>query len=381
MAEQEQDQKTQEPTPKRNAEATRRGDVLQSKEFGTALMMLAAAAWLVLIGSLFVDSAAAIVKDALQFDKSAIDVFDPLSAFLHLIAPTLLPLFLLFFIAMIAAIAGPALLGSLGFRNEALAIRMNRMNPLAGIRRIFGLSGIVELSKAIAKVSVLGYLGYWLVSDDLRRLFSLGHQDIHQASKVLGHLVVTTFVYMALSLLAIALIDVPIQYVRRQARLKMTLQEVKDEQKQSEGSAELKQAIRQRQHTILNQSVRKAVTDANVIITNPSHFAVALRYDALQDFAPVVVARGRDGSALAIRELAAGEDIPVLEYPALTRAIYFSSRVGQTVSEDLYVAVATVLAFVFNLDRSMADTFAKPDIEVPSGKMFDENGKPMDIPK
>ena len=154
----------------------------------------------------------------------------------------------------------------------------------------------------------------------------------------------------------------------------MTRQEIKEEMRQTEGAPELKQAIRQKQQSLLTGSARKAVTEANVILTNPTHFAVALRYDPKKDFAPMVVARGRGETALAIRSLAAENNVPILEYPQLARAIYFTARAGQTIAEDLYVAVATILAFVFNIDRARAEGISPPLVEVPSEKHFDENG-------
>jgi flagellar biosynthetic protein FlhB len=181
---------------------------------------------------------------------------------------------------------------------------------------------------------------------------------------------------MALALAAIALIDVPAQLFQRLQRLRMTRQEVKDEHKQTEGSPELKAALRRRQHEAARNSARGAIAEATVVLTNPTHFAVALRYRPGEDAAPIVVARGRGATADAIRELAAEHDVPMLSYPQLTRAIYYTSRPGQLVREDLYIAVATILAFVFNLDAVMAAGGAQPAVEVPATARFDARGRP-----
>jgi flagellar biosynthetic protein FlhB len=157
----------------------------------------------------------------------------------------------------------------------------------------------------------------------------------------------------------------------------MSKQELKDESKQTEGSPEMKSAIRQRQMATLRGSARSAVIEATVVLTNPTHFAVALKYRPGFDVAPIVVARGRGATAQAIRELAAESNVPVLSYPQLTRAIYYTTRAGQLIREDLFIAVAAVLAFVFNLDRAMAEGYVQPDVVVPEQARFDEEGRPV----
>jgi len=370
----DRDQRTEAPTQKRRADAARKGDVLQSRELGTALVMLGGAAWLVFAGPWFIHECSRLLTIGLSFDNRDVTVFDPATLTTRLVGTTLIPLALLFGVTMIAAVGAPAMLGSLGFRSGAIAFKGDRLNPISGFGRIFGLNGLVELGKALAKAAVLGLLGYWLVSHDMRHIMGLGAQDMREAASTLGHMMVKAVLWLALGLALIAGIDVPVQIIRRNGRLRMTRQEIKEEMRQTEGAPELKQAIRQKQQSLLTGSARKAVTEANVILTNPTHFAVALRYDPKKDFAPMVVARGRGETALAIRSLAAENNVPILEYPQLARAIYFTARAGQTIAEDLYVAVATILAFVFNIDRAMAEGISPPLVEVPSEKHFDENG-------
>lgn len=370
----DRDQRTEAPTQKRRADAARKGDVLQSRELGTALVMLGGAAWLVFAGPWFIHECSRLLTIGLSFDNRDVTVFDPATLTMRLVGTTLIPLALLFGVTMLAAVGAPAMLGSLGFRSGAIAFKGDRLNPINGFGRIFGLNGLVELVKALAKAAVLGLLGYWLVSHDMRHIMGLGAQDMREAASTLGHMMVKAVLWLALGLVLIAGIDVPVQIVRRNGRLRMTRQEIKEEMRQTEGAPELKQAIRQKQQSLLTGSARKAVTEAHVILTNPTHFAVALRYDPKKDFAPMVVARGRGETALAIRSLAAENNVPMLEYPQLARAIYFTTRAGQTIAEDLYVAVATILAFVFNIDRAMAEGITPPKVEVPSEKHFDENG-------
>ena len=372
----EQDQKTEAPTDKRRREAAEKGDVLQSRELGTALVIVAGAAWLALAGPLFIGSLSEMLIEGLTFDHESVRNFDPGTVALRLIGMILLPVFALFALTILAAIGGPALLGSFGFRSKALRFNPGKMNPLSGMKRIFGIQGLVELGKSIAKVLLLGGIGVWLLLDQTRALFGLGSQDVKAALASAGNLFNIAMLVMAFALALIAMIDVPAQIFQRAGRLRMSKQEVKEEHKQTEGSPELKAAVRRRQHEVLRGSARAAVAEATVVLTNPTHFAVALRYKLGEDAAPIVVARGRGATAQAIRELAADSIVPVLSYPQLARAIYFTTRTGHVIREDLYLAVATVLAFVFRLNAEIGEELIQPDIVVPTAARFDESGRP-----
>jgi flagellar biosynthetic protein FlhB len=282
----------------------------------------------------------------------------------------------LFALTLIAAVGAPALLGSLGFRGGAMAFKGSKLNPLSGVKRIFGMQGLIELGKSIAKVVLLGGIGLWLVLGQTRAMIGLGVQDIRPALGSVGHSFIVAVLVMSGALALIAAIDVPAQLYQRLQRLKMTKQEAKDEHKQTEGSPELKAAIRRRQHEVARNSARGAIAEATVVLTNPTHFAVALRYRPGVDAAPAVVARGRGVTAEAIRELAAEHEVPLLSYPQLTRALYYTSKVGHPIREDLYMAVATVLAFVFNIDAAMSANGRQPAVEVPRALRFDTSGRP-----
>lgn len=372
----ERDQKTEAPTAKRRREAAEKGDVLQSKELGTALVMVAGAAWLALAGHMLVGSLEHMLEQGLTFDSSAVHDFAPGSAVLRLTGMILLPVFGLFAITIGAAIAAPALLGSLGFRPNAFAFKPDKLSPMAGLRRMFSVHGLIELGKSMAKVVLLGAVGAWLLLRESRNIAGLAGPEIGPALSSVGTTFVTALLVMALALAAIAMVDVPAQIFQRGGRLRMSKQEVKDEHKQTEGSPELKAAVRRRQHEVLRGSARTAVAEATVILTNPTHFAIALRYRPDEDAAPMVVARGRGATAEAIRRLAGESEVPILSYPQLARAIYFTTRTGQLVRSDLYLAVATVLAFVFSLDAATAARAAPPPVTVPPGARFDEKGRP-----
>ena len=371
----EQDQKTEQPTAKKLADSKREGDVLMSRDRAPALMMLAAAGWIVAAGGWFVQSASDLLRRGLTLTANDVADFAPAEALMRNGAEILLPLASLFALALGAAVAGPALLGSFGWRGKALAFKGNRMNPMTGLKRMFGLQGATELGKALAKVLLLGTIGYWLVGRNLPAIMTMASSDLLAAIGLAGQAIGHAMLVLAGGLVVIALIDVPVQWLQRNKRLMMSKQEVKEEMRQSDGAPELKQAQRQRAHDILSGSARKAVSDATVVLTNPTHFSVALRYRPGIDAAPIVVARGRGDVALSIRELARGAHVPLLEYPQLTRAIYFTARAGRVIPEELFVAVATVLAFVFQLERMVAEGAAPPVVDVPPTHHFDPEGR------
>ena len=371
----DRDQKTEAPTPKRRREASEKGDLLQSRELGTALVMAAGALWLVIAGPAMIGAVETMLVDGLPFDAADISDFRPRDTAIRLVATILLPLGALFALTLLAATLSTAMLGSLGFRPKAFAPKASKLNPLSGLKRMFGPNGLIELVKALAKVTLLGGVGFWLLKDQFGQIMGLSSAEIRPALSSLGNSFVLAVAVLTLALAAIAMIDVPAQLVQRLGRLRMSKQEVKDETNQTEGSPELKAAVRRRQHEVLRGSARTAVAEATVVLTNPTHLGVALRYRPGEDGAPVAVARGRGATALAIRELAEEKEVPVLSYPQLTRALYFTTRTGHPIREDLYLAVATVLAFVFNLETIRAQGGSQPDVDVPPGARFDESGR------
>lgn len=369
------DQKTEQPTERRKQQAVEKGDVLQSRELGTALVVMSGAAWIALGGPWMLASLKHMLEHSLSFDTAAIEDFQPGRAMIDMIGDVAMPLVALFVVTLVAAIGTPALLGSLGFRWGAIGFKADKLNPLNGIKRIFGMQGLVELGKSIVKVILLGSVGIWLLMSHSVELMTMGRGDIVGALSQLGDMFVLAVLVMAFALVVIAGVDVPAQILQRGGRLRMTKQEVKDEAKQTEGSPEMRGAIRRKQQEMTKNSARGALAEATVVLTNPTHFAVALRYRAGFDPAPIVVARGRGATAEAIRELAAEFEVPMLRYPELTRAIYYTTRAGQMIREDLYIAVATVLAWVFNIDTATAEGIPQPEIAVPTEARYDENGR------
>ncbi|MEQ1508941.1 MAG: flagellar type III secretion system protein FlhB [Sphingopyxis sp.] len=366
-------EKTERPTAKRKKTAAERGDVLTSKETGVAFVTSIGMIWLFVSGGNFTDALRRMLTQALTFSHQDIEQFNAMAAISQLIGVIAGPLTLLFAILMLAAIASPALLGSLGFRAAAWQFKPSRINPLAGLKRMFGANGLVELAKSIAKIAVLGAIGWWTISTFTHSISSPNGANIEAIVAQMGRDMALSFVIMCGGLWLIAIIDAPAQFLMRLKRLMMSRQEVKDEHRQSEGAPEQKSEIRRRQYAGLRGSARQAVAQATVVLTNPTHFAVALRYRPGEDAAPIVVARGRGATAQAVRELAKSADVPTLNYPELTRALYYSTRTGEPIREDLYMAVATILGFVLNIERRANEQ--APEVSVPPGARFDTEGR------
>lgn len=368
-------EKTEKPTAKRLRDAAKKGDVLQSKELATALVVMAGMVWIALAGPAIMEALGHMLTEGLRFGHKDIANFTPAARAYELLGLVALPIGGIMAATLVAAIAAPAMLGSLGFRANAFAPKPEKLNPLSGIKRMFGLQGLIELLKSMAKVALLGAVGFWIIWDRLEAIVQMGQAGIRPALVELGSLFVIACLVMAGALFVIAGIDIPAQIFQRSKRLNMTKQELKDEHKETEGSPELKGALRRRQYEVLSRSARQAVAEASVVITNPTHFSVALRYRPGEDSVPIVVARGRGETALAIRELADEKGVSLMQYPELARAIYYTSRAGQAINEQLYMAVATVLAFVFRIENRMASEMDRPHITIPDNLRFDADGR------
>ncbi|OYX40434.1 flagellar biosynthesis protein FlhB, partial [Sphingomonas sp. 32-62-10] len=343
-------EKTEAPTPKRKQKAFDDGQVLRSREFATALVVLAGCGWLALFGPALMAACKALMVTSFSFGSGDVDDFQPMRSLAIAgwqIAP---PMIAMFVITLIAAIFSQAGLGALTFNGKLMAPKASRINPASGLKRIFGPQGWIELGKSLLKVILLGTIGYYMLWHVSTQSIGLASSDIERSVGALGSMLTGTLFAMAAGLVVIAGIDLPIQIIQLLQKLRMSKQEIKDEHKESEGNPENKAAQRQRRHDLAKRNMRKAVSEAHVVLTNPTHFAVALRYDRGRDQVPVVVAKGRGVTAQAIRELAAESRVTTLEYPMLARAIYYTSREGQEVRDDLYMAIATVLAFVFGIN-------------------------------
>ena len=367
-------EKTLAPTEKRKRDAALKGDVLRSRDLATAVAMLVGAAWLKFAGPWLLGTLVQGTRHGLTWDRGAIEQFDPGSALLTLTLGVLPPLIVLA-ASVMGAVTLVQLAPSHGRWVGANSLpKASRMNPLAGLTRMFGPAGWIEAGKGLAKVLVLGTLAWLWARSHVSGLLALGRSA--ELSSALGQAwdaLTGLLLLLSAGLLAIAMADWPIQWLRRTARLRMSQQELRDEHKESDGSPERKAAQRQRARQYATGAVAKAMQQAQFVLTNPTHFAVAMAYDPLKAGAPVVLAKGRGDKALAMKDLAAQLNVPTLEYPALARSVYFTTRENQVIREELYAAVAAVLAFVFSLRRGEAPP--RPAIEVPLALRFDPEGR------
>lgn len=353
MAEQDSAQeKTEEPSAKRLNEAREKGQVPRSQELNTVMVLLASAAAMFVVGEGLIQSLSDVMKLGMTFDRN--DLFD-VGAMLDSLwkGVEIMALDLLSFLAVtvIAALSAPALIGGWNFSVQAMGIKPEKLSPLKGLKRIFGPQGLVELGKALGKFLLVGFFGTVILWGLRDQLLTLGQQEVIPAMAELGYIVLWGFLAICASLILIVLIDVPFQKWNHTRQLKMTKQEVKDEHKETDGSPEVKGRIRRMQIQLSQARMMQDVPKADVIITNPTHYAVALRYDQSKSGAPVMVAKGADLIAQQIRMVGQHNDVPLLSAPPLARAIFYNTEIGEEIPAGLYIAVAQVLAFVFQLRR------------------------------
>ena len=373
-------EKTEEPTGRRLEKARSEGQLPRSIELPVAAMSLGAVGFFSLMGGWLFNGMSQLFVSQLEFDRKITDKAELLpglfaqaivDAFL-LILPIML---LMYFIAIVSTVLSGGMVFSMGM----LAPKFSKLNPLTGLQRIFGTKALIELCKAIVKFVVVGGILLLQVSNHMDELLSLANMDLNQAMAIAGKLIVDACFWLAMGLVLIALADVPIQQYQVHKKLMMSRQEVRDEMKDSEGRPEVKQKIKQRQREMANNKMMAKVKDADVVITNPQHFAVALSYDPNGEGAPILLAKGSDEMARRIREEAQAHAVELFPAPELARALYFTTQVDEPIPEGLYHAVAQVIAYVFSLNQSYAagEGVLKPVPVVPENMRFDSNGLPV----
>jgi flagellar biosynthetic protein FlhB len=373
MAEESAGEKTFAPTPKRRADAAKKGDVLRSKEVATLAATGTGALALLALGPWLAESLAATARAGFAFDRAALDGFAPGAAMADAALAVLPPVMVLGLAVALLTFASQLLLGEGRFVPGNAAFKGSRINPVSGFKRILGWQGLIELGKGLLKLALLGAIAWGWASANLPGLMRLGRSPL-EAQIGLATGAITGLVGALLAgLVVIAAIDYPLQRFQRDKRLKMSLHDMRDEQKEAEGSPEMKSARRQRQRDLARGGVAKAMQQAQFVIVNPLHFAVALTYDPALAPAPVVLAKGRGDTALAMREIAGEQGLPLLEYPQLARAVYFTTQPNQMVREELYVAIAALVAFVMALKRGQHPR--RPVVDVPPELRFDGDGK------
>lgn len=372
------DDKTEEPTSRKLSKAREEGQVARSTELPAAAVTIAALGMLFLTGSTLVSKLAEAFQSGFHFDRKLVHSPNLLPAIFGseifesflLIAPLLA-------LTVAAAVLASGATGGYLFATKAILPKASKLNPLSGFKRMFGPRAWVELGKALLKFTLVTGVVCWVLYDNVTTLNAVGRMAFEPAMAVAGKLLTKSALVMACSLLVIALIDVPYQRWQFMQSMRMTKQEVKDEMKDMEGRPEVKAQIRRRQREMANGRMIDKVKEADVVITNPEHFAVALSYDPNGDSAPILLAKGTDEIAARIRAEAEKHGIEIFRAPPLARALYFTTELDHPVPEDLYHAVAQVIAYVFNLAsvRPGAPPVLKPQPKVPKNMQFDSNGK------
>jgi flagellar biosynthesis protein FlhB len=361
MAEQTGQEKTEQPTGKRLEDARQKGQVPRSKELTTVMVLVASAIALFFMGSSLIADMAAVMNESLTLTQK--QIFDPMAMvhhFMHMIEIISFDLGMFLAVTVFAALAAPALIGGWNFSTQAMAFKPEKMDPIKGLKRVFGPQGLAELAKALGKFILIGAISTAILWGIRDQLLTLGSQEVNVAMTDLGYLTLWVFLAITASLILIALIDVPFQLWNHNRQLRMTKQEVKDEMKQTDGNPEVKGRIRRMQIQMSQQRMMQDIPSADVVITNPTHYAVALRYDQSRPGAPIVVAKGADLISQQIRLVAQNNEVPILAAPPLTRAVYYSTEIGEEIPSGLYIAVAQVLAFVFQLRRYRKQGGKKP---------------------
>jgi flagellar biosynthetic protein FlhB len=350
MAEESDQERTEAPSPQRLEKAREDGQVVQSRELATFVVLMTGGATLWTMASGLGQTMSNIVRGGLQFNpaiaRDSSHVMAQLSNQFFEAALALAPFLAL---VVIATLASPLLLRGWLFSTKAFAPQFSRLNPMSGLKRMFSTQGLVELVKSLAKVGLLGVVAVWLIWSNLDAIFSLSLESPSSAIQHMGDLIGKVFMLASGAMIFIVVLDLPYQLWSYYNKLKMTKEQLRQESKESEGDPHVKGRIRAQQREMARRRMMAEIPTADVVVTNPTHYAVALKYTEGKMGAPRVVAKGADVVAAKIRELAAEHKVPLLEAPPLARALFRHTELGDEIPATLYAAVAEVLAYVFQL--------------------------------
>ncbi|SEL75494.1 flagellar biosynthesis protein FlhB [Halomonas daqiaonensis] len=354
MADQDSDEeKTEEATPRRLEKSREEGQVARSRELATFMLLLGGVIGLWSMGSMLYDQLGVVMEQAFLFERRhALETTPMLANALNLGQRTLYALLPLFLLLTVVALVAPALLGGWLISAKSLKPQLSKLDPFKGLKRLFGVQALVELAKAIAKSVLVGSVAIAFLYLNRGEFMALMDQPIQQALAKAMWMAAQASGLMVLTLLVVILIDVPYQLWSHAKKLRMSKDEVKREHKESEGDPQVKARIRQQQQAMARGRMMSKVPEADVIITNPSHYAVALQYQETGMSAPRVVAKGADAVAARIREVGEEHGVPRLAAPPLARALYQHVDLDAEIPMDLYTAVAEVLAWAFGLKRA-----------------------------
>jgi len=350
MADDSDLEKTEQASPKRLENARKEGDVPRSRELATCAVLFAAGLSLLMMGDHLNQALKTTMSSGLHFDRTV--AFEPtllLMKISEMISSLLLAFAPFALVLLVVAIASPIIIGGWVFSNKVFIPQFNRLNPMQGLGNLFSKNSAVELIKSIAKTFLVATVAYTVISHDMEPILSLSLLPLKTGISQVTHLMLMGFLSIVSTLVFIAAIDVPYQLYHYANKLKMTKEEVRQESKESEGNPEIKARVRQQQREMAKRRMMSEIPKADVVITNPTHYAVAIKYQDAGMSAPIVVAKGADAIALKIREIAAENNILTMEAPKLARALYAHTELGNEIPEALYSAVAEVLAYVFQM--------------------------------
>ena len=369
MAEEQTGQeRTEQPTERRLQEARKKGQVPRSKELNTMLSLLLASISLLIFGGYISQNLMQISVEGFSIPRElAFDTAQLPFQFMYMVSQALLALSPFMAIMLVSVFAGPLLMGGWSFSLETISFKLEKLDPIKGLARIFSLKSLVELAKALAKfVLLLGAAILVFFTID-QQLLSLSSMTPKAAGLEAATILVQVLLILSATTILIVALDVPFELWNHSKQLRMTKQEIKDEMKETDGNPQVKQRIRTLQRQLAESRMMEDVKTADVVITNPTHYAVALQYLDRPGSAPKVLAKGKDLTALRIRSIAADCDIPIFEAPPLARALYRSTEIGYEIPHVLYMAVARVLAYVFQLKNATpTDYVPKPtDFDIP----------------
>jgi flagellar biosynthetic protein FlhB len=358
-------ERTEEPSQRRLTEARERGQVPRSRELTVFATMVGGSAALTAVGGSLATHMSQIMRQSLSFDALSLQATDSMGRMLSSSGMTALGALMPVFGALIALVLVASIaLGGWNFSPSAMAPDFSRLSPVSGLKRLFGLTGASELVKALLKCAVVGGVCAAIVYHLFADVLSLGRMAPRAAVGRGASLLTWSFVWLCASLALIAIVDVPLQLFQFKRSLRMTRQELRDESKELDGKPEVKQRIRQMQQTLARRRMMHKVPTADVVLVNPTHFAIALKYDPKQMRAPRVIAKGADLVAQNIRRIAEEHRVPIFEAPKLTRALYRTTDLNKEIPAGLYLAVAQVLSYIFRirtLNPTLAARLARPD--------------------
>jgi flagellar biosynthesis protein FlhB len=370
-------EKTEEPTARRLQKAREEGQVARSVELPAAVILISCFLLFMLAGGWLVSRLTQLFASGFVFDRKTLEQPTLLpTAFAAQATEGLILMAPVLGLTLVLAVVSAGMTGGYLLSFKAVAPKMDKINPINGFKRMFGPKALVELAKAILKFSLVSAALWVMLMSHLEELVMLGRMGLEPALALSGDLIAKSALAVSLTLALIAMLDVPYQKYEFKKNLRMTMQEIKDEMKDIEGRPEVKAQIRRRQREIANARMIQRVKTADVVITNPEHFAVALEYDPNGDSAPILVAKGSDFMAAKIREEARTHGVHLFSAPELARALYFTTEADQPVPESLYLAVAQVIAYVFSLEGAQPGQqgMARPSPTVPDSMLFDTEG-------